>query len=120
MIFEQTFKAFADPVRRQILTILKDGKLSAGEICSHFDMTDAAVSYHLNLLKKADLISESRYKNFIYYELNTTVLDEIILWIKNLKEADTDEKNGESHNNTVSDGADTPCGGTDGSAAAAG
>lgn len=86
MSYENTFSAIADPVRREILSVLKDGKLSAGEIASHFDMTGAAVSYHLNILKKADLVSESRYKNFIYYELNTTVLDEIILWLEELKE----------------------------------
>lgn len=86
MGFENTFKALADPVRREILNVLKDGKLSAGEISSRFNMTGAAVSYHLNILKKADLVSESRYKNFIYYELNATVLDELILWIENLKE----------------------------------
>lgn len=86
MGFENTFSAIADPVRREILSVLKDGKLSAGEIASHFDMTGAAVSYHLSILKKADLVSESRYKNFIYYELNTTVLDEIILWAESLKE----------------------------------
>ncbi len=90
MGFENTFSAIADPVRREILSVLKNGKLSAGEISSHFDMTGAAISYHLNILKKADLISESRYKNFIYYELNTTVLDEIILWIEDLKEKSND------------------------------
>lgn len=93
MGFENTCKAIADPVRREILSLLKDGKLSAGEISSRFDMTGAAVSYHLNILKKADLISESRYKNFIYYELNTTVLDEIILWLEGLKEKDKNEIN---------------------------
>ncbi len=86
MGFENTFKAISDPVRREILSSLKDGKLSAGDIASRFDMTGAAISYHLNILKKADLISESRYKNFIYYELNTTVLDEMILWLEDLKE----------------------------------
>lgn len=86
MGFENTFKAIGDPVRREILSSLKDGKLSAGDIASRFDMTGAAISYHLNILKKADLISESRYKNFIYYELNTTVLDEMILWLEDLKE----------------------------------
>lgn len=85
MSFENTCRAISDPVRREILSLLKSGKLSAGEIGSHFDMTGAAVSYHLSILKKADLVSESRYKNFIYYELNTTVLDDMILWIENLK-----------------------------------
>lgn len=93
MRFENTCKAIADPIRREILSLLKDGKLSAGDISSRFDMTGAAISYHLNILKKADLISESRYKNFIYYELNTTVLDEIILWLEGLKEKDKTERN---------------------------
>ncbi|MDE5570254.1 MAG: autorepressor SdpR family transcription factor [Ruminococcus sp.] len=116
MIFESTFKALSDPIRRKILTILKNGKLSAGEICSYFEITDAAVSYHLNLLKKADLISESRYKNFIYYELNTSVLDDIILWIKELKESDSDEKIRQSENNNVSNGTATSCNSPDSNA----
>lgn len=86
MGLEDTFKAVSDPVRREILSALKNGSLSAGEISSRFDMTGAAISYHLNILKKADLISESRYKNYIYYQINTTVLDDVILWIKDLKE----------------------------------
>lgn len=96
MGFENICKAIADPVRREILSYLKDGKLSAGDIASRFDMTGAAISYHLNILKKADLISESRYKNFIYYELNTTVLDEMILWVESLKE---NANNGMVHKN---------------------
>ena len=80
--FQETFKALADPVRREILTILKNGKMSAGDISSKFDLTNATVSYHLKLLKQADLIHETKHKNFIYYELNTTVLDDLILWIK--------------------------------------
>ena len=106
MGFETTFKALADPARREILSVLKSGKLSAGEICSHFDMTGAAVSYHLNILKKADLISESKYKNFIYYELNTTVLDDMILWFENLKGENSDEKELKAYNDPVYDSAD--------------
>lgn len=90
--FPETFKALADPVRRDILTLLRKGRLSAGEIATHFDMTAAAISYHLNQLKKADLIFESKYKNFIYYELNTSVLDEIILWFEGFKGGNEDEK----------------------------
>lgn len=86
MGLENTFKAMSDPVRREILSALKNGRLSAGEIASKFDMTGAAISYHLNILKKADLISESKYKNYIYYQLNTTVLDDVILWINDLRE----------------------------------
>ena len=85
MAFAETFKALSDPVRRQILELLKKGALSAGEIASHFDMTGATISYHLKILKQADLIFESREKNYIYYQLNTTVLEEILLWISTLK-----------------------------------
>ena len=93
MSFADTFKALSDPVRRDILTLLKGGRLSAGEIGKHFDMTGATISYHLNILKKADLVHESREKNFIFYELNTSVLEEIMLWISDLKgESDDDKK----------------------------
>ena len=85
MSFADTFKALGDPVRREILTLLKAGRLSAGEIGSHFAMTGATISYHLNILKKADLVHESREKNFIYYELNTSVVEEIMLWLRDLK-----------------------------------
>ena len=85
MAFAETFKALSDPVRRQILDLLKQGPLSAGDIGSHFDMTGATISYHLKILKQADLIFESREKNFIYYQLNTSVLEEIMLWISELK-----------------------------------
>ncbi len=89
MPFADTFKALSDPVRRQILEMLKKGPLSAGEISSHFEMTGATVSYHLKMLKQADLIFESREKNFIYYQLNTSVLEEIMLWISTLKGGDS-------------------------------
>ncbi|MDE6626420.1 MAG: autorepressor SdpR family transcription factor [Lachnospiraceae bacterium] len=92
MAFANTFKALSDPIRREILQLLKNGRLSAGEIGSHFDMTGATISYHLNILKKADLIWESREKNFIYYELNTSVLEEIMLWISDLKGESEDDK----------------------------
>ena len=85
MAFADTFKALSDPVRRQILELLKDGSLSAGEIGSHFEMTGATISYHLSVLKKADLVRERRDKNFIYYELNTSVLEEVMLWLSDLK-----------------------------------
>lgn len=80
MGFPETFKALSDPVRRQILLILKDGKKSAGEIGKEFDMTGATISYHLSQLKKAELITETKYKNFIYYELNISVFEEVMLW----------------------------------------
>jgi DNA-binding transcriptional ArsR family regulator len=90
MAFAETFKALSDPVRRQILELLKKGPLSAGEIGSHFEMTGATISYHLKILKKADLIFESREKNFIYYQLNTSVLEEIMLWISGLNGGNSD------------------------------
>lgn len=92
MAFADTFKALSDPIRREILQLLKNGRLSAGEIGGHFDMTGATISYHLNILKKADLIWEKREKNFIYYELNTSVLEEIMLWISDLKGESEDVK----------------------------
>ncbi|MBQ4371429.1 MAG: winged helix-turn-helix transcriptional regulator [Firmicutes bacterium] len=85
MAFSDTFKALADPARRRILTLLKEGPLSAGEIASNFDMTAASVSYHLAALKKAELITETREKNYIYYQLNASVLEEVMLWISDLK-----------------------------------
>ena len=85
MAFAEVFKALSDPVRREILQLLKDGRLSAGEIGSHFDMTGATISYHLNILKKADLVWETKVKNYVYYELNTTVVEEVLLWLTELK-----------------------------------
>lgn len=85
MGFGDTFKALSDPARREILTLLKNGKMSAGEIGSHFAMTGATVSYHLSVLKKAELVRENREKNYIYYELNTSVLEEVMLWLVDLK-----------------------------------
>lgn len=90
MAFADTFKALSDPVRRQILELLKQGPLSAGEIGEHFEMTGATISYHLKVLKQADLVFESRKKNYIYYQLNTTVLEEILLWISGFKGDETD------------------------------
>ncbi|MCI9127031.1 MAG: winged helix-turn-helix transcriptional regulator [Eubacterium sp.] len=85
MGFAETFKALSDAKRRDILILLKEGRMSAGEIGSHFDMTGATISYHLSLLKKADLVIESKQKNFIYYELNTSVVEEVMLWLSDLK-----------------------------------
>ncbi|BDR60867.1 autorepressor SdpR family transcription factor [Lactobacillus xylocopicola] len=92
MRFEVSFKALADPARRKILQLLKHGSMSAGEIASHFEMTQATVSYHLNVLKKADLICEERQKNFIYYSLNTSILEEIMAWLVDLKGNQDEEK----------------------------
>ena len=85
MGFAETFKALSDPVRREILMMLKNQRMSAGEIGSHFDMTGATISYHLNILKKASLVYEEKEKNFIYYELNTSVVEEVMLWLSELK-----------------------------------
>ena len=85
MGFAETFKALSDPVRREILLLLRKGRLSAGEIGSHFDMTGATISYHLGILKKAGLVFESREKNYIFYELNTSVVEEVMLWLSELR-----------------------------------
>lgn len=80
-MFQKTFKALSDPVRREILELLKNGeKMNAGDIASKFDMTQATISYHLSILKKADLIREEKEKNYIYYSLNASVLEQLILW----------------------------------------
>ena len=92
MGFAETFKALSDPVRRDILEMLKKGRMSAGDIGSHFDMTGATISYHLNILKKAELVREMKQKNFVFYELNTSVVEEVMLWLSGLKEADGAKK----------------------------
>lgn len=89
MVFAETFKALSDPERRKILELLKTGSMSAGEIASNFNTTGATVSYHLKILKNADLIFEKKEKNYIYYQLNVSVLEDIMLWIANLKEDNT-------------------------------
>lgn len=85
MSIQLTLKALADPTRREILNMLKEGKRSAGDIADHFDITAAAVSRHLSVLKDADLITDNREGKFIFYELNASVLEEIMLWLTNLK-----------------------------------
>ena len=85
MALQDTLRALADPIRREILNLLKGGRLSAGDIASHFDVTGASISRHLSVLKEADLIRDTREGKFIYYELNTSVLEEIMLWISGLK-----------------------------------
>jgi DNA-binding transcriptional ArsR family regulator len=86
MSFAETFKALSHPVRREILILLKSGRMSAGEIGRHFDATGATVSHHLSQLKRAGLVSESKFKNFIYYELNISVFEEAMLWLSGFKE----------------------------------
>ncbi len=85
MGIQNTIKALADPCRREILELLKAGRLSAGEIGEHFPVSGAAISKHLNVLKEADLIRDAREGKFIFYELNTSVLEEVMLWLAQLK-----------------------------------
>ena len=82
---QNTLRALADPIRREILNLLKKGKMSAGEITDHFEVTGASISRHLSVLKEADLIRDNREGKFIIYELNASVLEEIMLWISDLK-----------------------------------
>ena len=88
MSLQQTLRALADPIRREILNLLKAGRLSAGEITAHFDVTGASISRHLSVLKESDLIRDTREGKFIYYDLNASVLEEIMLWITDLKGED--------------------------------
>ena len=85
MGFQNTMKALSDPNRREILELLKSGRLSAGEIAEKFPVSGAAISKHLSVLKDADLIRDTREGKFIYYELNTSVLEEVMLWLVGLK-----------------------------------
>ena len=85
LALQQTLKALADPVRREILNMLKAGRLSAGQITDQFPITAAAISRHLSVLKEADLIRDTREGKFIYYDLNATVLEEMLLWVADLK-----------------------------------
>ncbi len=95
MGFPETFKALSDPIRREILLLLRSGRMSAGDIAAQFSLSGATVSYHLSLLKKAGLVFETREKNYIYYDLNTSVFEELMLWISQFMEV-KDEK--ETHN----------------------
>lgn len=93
MGLQNTMKALSDPIRREILNLLKKGRMSAGEIVEHFDVTGPSVSRHLSVLREADLIRDTREGKFIYYELNASVLEEILLWISDLKgENDHDQE----------------------------
>lgn len=91
MSMQTTLKALSDKTRRDILTLLKHGRKSAGEISEAFPVSGAAISRHLSVLKEADLIRDEREGKYIYYELNASVLEETILWIKQLKGDDTDD-----------------------------
>ena len=92
MSLQNTLKALSDPIRRDILNLLKQGRMSAGDISSRFDVTGASISRHLSVLKEADLIRDTREGKFIYYDLNASVLEEILLWISELKGEDHHEK----------------------------
>lgn len=85
MSFNETMKALSDPTRRAILNMLKNRTMAAGDIASQFDMTGASISHHLSILKKSKLIVEDKQKNYIYYTLNASVLEEVLLWITDLK-----------------------------------
>ena len=82
---QNTLRALSDPIRREILTILKNGRMSAGDIVEHFEVTGASISRHLSVLKDADLIRDTREGKYIFYELNTSVLEEVMLWVSSLK-----------------------------------
>lgn len=93
MGLQNTLKALSDPIRREILNLLKGGRMSAGDIADHFEVTDASISRHLSVLKDADLIRDKREGKYIYYDLNASVLEEILLWIAELKgENNNDQK----------------------------
>ena len=93
MGFAETFEALSDPVRREILILLKAGSMSAGDIAAQFDMTAATISYHLKILKKSGLVYETKEKNYIYYSLNISVVEEVMLWLAELKgESEDDEE----------------------------
>ena len=85
MGMQNTLKALSDPIRREILNLLKKGRMSAGDIVDHFDVTGASISRHLSVLKEADLIRDKREGKYIYYEINASVLEEIMLWLTALK-----------------------------------
>ena len=82
MSLQGTFKTLSDPIRRKILLLLKEDKMIAGDIAEKIGISPASLSYHLNLLKKNDLIIETKEKNYVYYELNTSLFDELIIWLK--------------------------------------
>ena len=89
MGIQHTMKALSDPIRREILVLLKSGRLPAGEIAEKFPVSGAAISKHLSVLKEADLIRDARVGKYIYYELNASVLEEVMLWLAGLKGEET-------------------------------
>ncbi len=91
MAIQNTLKALSDPIRREILNLLKKGRMSAGDIVDKFDVTGASISRHLSVLKEADLIRDCREGKYIFYELNTSVLEDVMLWITDLKGVDNND-----------------------------
>ena len=98
MGMRETFKALAEPVRREILSVLKEDTKTAGDLAKRFQMSPSAMSYHLSQLKQADLIRENKKGNFIYYELNSSIMEEIILWLQQLIGEQEKENRGEMGN----------------------
>ena len=92
MGLQQTLKALSDPIRREILNMLKEGRMSAGDITDNFPVTAASISRHLSVLKDADLIRDKREGKYIYYEINTSVLEETLLWLSDLKGENSNDK----------------------------
>lgn len=92
MGFQESFKALSDPTRREILNLLRAGPLSAGELLEHFSMTGASLSHHLSILKNTGLIDDEKKGKFIFYTLNTSVLDDILNWMMSLKKGDSHEE----------------------------
>ncbi|MGD9569587.1 MAG: autorepressor SdpR family transcription factor [Sedimentibacter sp.] len=86
MGFQDSFKALSDPTRRQIIELLRNGKMTAGDIVDQFQMTGASISHHLSILKNAGLVSDDKQGKYIYYELNLSVVEEILAWLASLKE----------------------------------
>ena len=91
MGFPNTFKALADPMRRDILLSLKQKSLTAGEFAEKYDLSNSTISYHLSLLKKAGLVTERKYKNFIYYDINISVFEELIIWLSQFQGVENEE-----------------------------
>ncbi len=86
MSFQETMKALSDPTRREILDMLKKRSMSASDIADKFDITNASISHHLSILKKANLIIDDKRGKYIYYEINTTMVEEVLKWVTQLRE----------------------------------
>ena len=91
MSFQSTFQALSNPVRRSILSLLKNGDMSATQIANNFELTNATISHHLSVLKKSDLVEERKVKNFIYYRVNTSVVDELLCYLNELRGIENEE-----------------------------